>query len=442
MPRVFLDHCVDMGDEKREELLEWALEQLLERHPDADETYLARLLRTPFMPRPTQRAALAWLAGRELEESQVSRLGVPGSLAEDRILQALQTLGVFAAPGAPIVLVFDQLENLMDPEGTGSRIRAYANLVAELFDTMRGFVLVQMALDNEWHAAIEPALTQAQKTRLAVRTELLALPRPEEARELIRLWSEQLFDRPEPFPWPFGERRVKRWCETPGMTPRMLMIACKQAIAEGPGDDPEDAPEEERAHGAEQGRPPLDEVEARHDALAAAWEEHLALARKALDEAASDRRSADPPRLVGGIASALRFVPGAKITRIDARAPIQVEAELEGGRALGICSLHQSHPRSVTAALDKTSAAMGGPTPRSVVVLRERAQEFPPTWKQALAKQAEIVRRGARWLALERDDTASLLALESFLAAARSRDLEDARGHDIAETDVVEWIGQ
>lgn len=444
MPRVFLDRCAQWDEAERERRLEDALEKLLDRHPDLDETYLARLLRTPFMPKPTQRAALAWLAGRELEEAQISRLGVTEPLREERVVRALQALGVFAAPGAPIVLVFDQLENLVDPEGTGTRVRAYANLVAELFDTMRGFVLVQMALDTEWKAAIEPALTLAQKTRLGTQTELVALPKPDEARELLRLWTEQLPDRPEPFPWPFGERRVKRWCETPGMTPRMLMIACKQALAEGPGDDPEEpaAAAVEAAPATEGGRPWIDEIEARRDALLDAWREHVEIARKALDEADADRRGADPARLIGGIACALRFADGAKVGRIDARGPIHVEVDTADGPPRGICILHQSHPRSTVSALEKAAAAMTGPKARSVVVVRERALEFPPTWKQTLAKQAAIVRQGARWEWLERDDTTNLLALESFVAAARSRDIEDALGHVIAENDVMDWIRQ
>jgi hypothetical protein len=446
MPRAFLDRCAQWDEAERERRLDEALEKLLDRYPDLDETYLARLLRTPFMPKPTQRAALAWLGGRELEEAQLSRLGVTEPLREERIVRALQALGVFAAPGAPIVLVFDQLENLVDPEGTGARVRAYANLVAELFDTMRGFVLVQMALDTEWKAAIEPALTLAQKTRLGMQAELLALPKPEEARELLRLWTEQLPDRPEPFPWPFGERRVKRWCETPGMTPRMLMIACKQALAEGPGDDPE--PEEpaassfEAATATERGQTWIDEIELRRDALLDAWREHVELARKALDEAEADRRGADPARLIGGIACALRFADGAKVGRIDARGPIHVEVDTADGPTTGICILHQSHPRSTVSALEKAAAAMTGPKARSVVVVRERALDFPPTWRQTLAKQAAIIRHGARWEWLERDDTTNLLALESFVAAARSRDIEDAQGRVIAENDVMDWIRQ
>ena len=51
---------------------------------------------------------------------------------------AIRTLAMVAAPGAPIVLVFDQLENLVEGETAGSRLLAYAHLTSELVDTVRG----------------------------------------------------------------------------------------------------------------------------------------------------------------------------------------------------------------------------------------------------------------------------------------------------------------
>lgn len=439
MPRVFLDGCVDMGDAKRRELLDDAVERLIERHREVDEAYLARLLDAPFMTPSNQRAALAWLAGRDLEESQLKRLGVSAGLAEERIIGALQTLGVFAAPGAPIVLVFDQLENLSDPEGVGNRVRAYANLVAELFDAMRGYVIVQMALDTEWEQAILPELSQAQKTRLGARTELIALPKPDETRELVRLWAEQLPTHPEPFPWPFGERHVKKWCETVGMTPRMLMIACKQALAEGEDAEPADDERRDEDTAPGLGAPVPDEASIA-DGLAAAWEQHLAAARGALDEAARDRRSADAARLVGGVACALRFVPGVKVGRIDARQTMQIETTTNDKPA-ALCFLHQTHPRAVTSALVKV-AEIKKKQRANVLLVRERVLEFPPTWKAVHGKQATLQREGVRWITLEREDAARLLALESFMAAARSRDLEDARGRIVDESHALAWLAQ
>jgi|GEM_PF-913955 len=438
-PRIFVGEIASLDEAKRTEKIEWAVEKLLERHQEADEMYLARLLAAPFMKPAQQRAALAWLAGRELEESQMKRLGVTSSLPDERIIQALQTLGVFAAPGAPIVLVFDQLENLMDAEATGTRVRAYANLVAELFDTMRGYVLVQMALDTEWQQGILPQLSAAQKTRLGGEQQVIALPTPPQSRELIARWVDHLHHRAEPFPWPFGERRVAMWAETPGMTPRMLMIACKQALALGPDAPFEDAeplgvaPETVRSSSPT----PLDDG-ADDAALEIAWESHLQHARAALDEAAEDRRSADPARLVGGMACALRFADGVTTSRVDARLHLQLVARV-GDRTHAVALLHQTHPRSAGTALERAADAL---TKDGVVLVRERAIEVPPTWKKFHSTLATVLKKGARWITLERDDAARLLALESFIAASKSRDLEDAGGRAFEEREVAEWIAR
>jgi hypothetical protein len=424
-PRAFLDELHGMEDDRRRERIDRAVEVLLARHQEADERYLARLLEAPFMKAADQRAALAWLAGRELEESQAKRLGVSFGLPEERIVQALQTLGLFAAAGAPIVLVFDQLENLVDGEATPARVRAYGNLVAELTDTTRGYVLVQMALDSEWEQGIFPHLSLAQRTRVGGHVELVDLPSPAHRRQLVRRWVEELPDRAQAFPWPFGERRVAHWCEAPGMTPRMLMIACRQALAAGPG-------------GLLDGAARADAVDdtGHDDSLAAAWDKHLTLARRALDEAGADRRSADAARLVGGMACALRLAPGTSVARVDARQPVQI-AVRAGGESCAVVLVHQSHPRSVTMVLQHAAECLRS---SRVLIVRERALEFPPTWKRAHALQAELVHKGARWLLLERDDAARLLALESFLAAARSRDLEDRSGRALEERDVCAWV--
>jgi hypothetical protein len=457
-PRAFLDELHAAGDDKRRERIERAVETLLARHREADERYLVRLLEAPFMKPAEQRAALAWLAGRELEEAQAKRLGVSFGLAEDRVLQALQTLGLFAARGAPVVLVFDQLENLVDGDITAARVRSYGNLIAELTDTTRGYVLVQMALDSEWERAIYPQLSLAQQTRVGETVDILDLPSAAHRRELVRRWVEALPNRSQPFPWPFGERRVARWCDAPGMTPRMLMIACRQALAADPGGllegEADEAPLTPERSGLECTEPRTPEGNglkptrgasappgagddvARADSLAVAWEKHLTLARRALDEAGEDRRSADAARLVGGMACAMRLAPGTSVSRVDARQPVQIVVRA-GGESHAVVLVHQNHPRSVTTVLQHAAECLRS---GRVLIVRERALEFPPTWKKAQALQGDLARKGARWLLLERDDAARLLALESFLAAARSRDLEDRSGRPIEERDVCAWV--
>jgi hypothetical protein len=107
---------------------------------------------------------------------------------------------------------------------------------------------------------------------------------------------------------------------------------------------------------------------------------------------------------------------------------------------LGGVLLFQTHPRSVNAALGRAAQAASA---RPLAILRERALDFPPTWKQTLARRAELERiPGVRWIMLERDEVTQLLALESLLAAARSRDIDDEAGRVIEERDVRDWVAR
>jgi hypothetical protein len=443
LPRVQLDQLRAMDEATRRDTVDWAIEQMARRHPEIDDAYARRLLEVPTLTSiALRRASLAWLSGRELEQSQLERLGVGASLAEERIVPALQTLALFATPGTPIVLVFDQLENLMDPASTGERVRAYANLVAELFDTMHGVVITQMALDTEWTRAIVPQLSQTQKTRLDAERHLLALPSAHERRELVRLWRDDWARSlassrdpsrdehsapPSPFPAPFGEQRLRAWCDAVGMTPRMLMIECRRALEEGAGSIERErtipdgfAPEEEDA------------------AIEAAWEEHLSRARAGLTEAGKERRTADGARLAGGIAISLRPLRATTNVKVEARPPLQVRLEHDD-RAWGVALLQQMHGKAATAALDRLREACGHVR---VVAVRERAFDFPPTWQQTLARLRALRAAGGRWLTLEHDDVARLLALESLLSAARSGDVEGHSGRPLDEPAVAAWIAR
>jgi hypothetical protein len=436
-PHQQLDRIRSLDERARRDEVDWAVEQLVQRHPEIDDAYASRLLSVPFAATTTERrASLAWLSGQDLEQSQMDRLGVPASLSEERVVPALRTLGLLATPGAPIVLVFDQLENLMDGDGE-ARVRSYANLVAELFDTVRGVVLVQMALVTEWATAIEPKLGATQKTRLCADIQALALPTAAQKRELVRLWAERMPDPRGPFPAPFGEARLARWCAADGMTPRMLMAECKRAILEGDlaalrAVVPPSADTHAEAPAA--GEAP--EGDATAGGIAAAWEDHLAGARRTLDEAAKERRGADPARLLGGMACAFRLADEGVAVALDARRAVQLRVRRAGAEH-AFCLLHQRHHKTVGAALDDAREAMASSA--LVVVLREQAIELPPSWKQTRAKLADLSGRGVRFQAIARDDAARLLALESLLCSARSGDVEDTDGRPLSEREVATW---
>jgi len=428
-PSTFLAEYQQLTAAERDARLDEAVEKAVAIWQEVDDTYLRRLLQAPFTSGATQRALLAWLSGRDCDVTQLSRIGAGASLAEELVVPALRTLCSVAALGAPIVLVMDQLENLIEGAEPGARLLGYANLAAELVDVMRGLVLVHMALDTEWTRGIEPALNMSQRSRLLMRTETLALPTPREREELLRLWIERLPERAGPYPWPFTDRRLARVLRTPGMTPRMLLVECRQALDAGGADEElEVAPEQ--ASGREPGAasPAL--------GLTGQWEGCLDAARQVQAEASEQRTSVDAVRVADGLLACGHFLTDAHISTSTMGEPVQLV--IDAGKAKRQAAvLHHSHYKSLGAALGKlTSFAARA----QVVAIRERARDLPPTWKDTLAKRSVLLGTGsAQWVWLEPDDVTRLLALDALLQGARSGDVTNERGEPVDVASVIEW---
>ena len=433
-PSAFLAECEALSDAERDERLDAAVERVLSVWQEADESYLRRLLQVPFAKTAAmQRALLAWLSGRDCDVTQLQRIGATASLGEEMALSALRTLCAVASLGAPIVIVFDQLENLVDAEGPGARLLAYANLTAELVDSMRGLVLVHMALDTEWARGIEPSLNLSQRSRLLMARETLALPSPKEREELLRLWIERLPERPLPFPWPFSDAEAGRLCQRPGVTPRMLLVECRRAF----NGEPSDWDVEPAVAGASS----LPDAEVRadeeRDGLEAEWAERLSAARATADQAAESRECIDPSRLADGLLACAKFLDSTEISALKSADFVQLKLS-QGARAARLALLHQSHFKSLGSSIAKLTTVAAR---EQVVVLRERAHDLPPTWKDTLAKRSALLATGrARWVWFERDDAEKLLALDSLLQAARSGDLTDGRGAPIDADAVASWV--
>jgi hypothetical protein len=422
-PTTFLEAYAEMSEKSREERLDADLERALEKWPELDESYLSRLLRAPFATGPTRRALLAWLSGRDCDVAQLQRIGATASLSEDVAPVAIRTLAMVAAPGAPIVLVFDQLENLVEGGAVGSRLLAYAHLTSELVDTVRGLTLVHMALDSEWDRGIEPTLNPSQRSRLVMRRETLALPTSKEREELLRLWCQKLPDPAESFPWPLGESRLARLKTQPGLTPRMLLLECRRAL-DGEPDVETIAPS------------PADQKADDDEGLQSEWESCLGRSRRALNDAAEQRAGLDAARLADGLLCAGRFLQDAEISaEKQGRARLMLRT---GQQRAQLAILAEGHPKSLGSVLTKLTVLAKD---TSVIAIRERARELPPTWKDTLAKRRALLASGrARWVDLDPDDCANLLALDELLQAARSGDVTNAQGAALSEDVVVRWV--
>ena len=416
-PSAMLQQLRELSADERQKCIEESIEKLATKSPDIDVTYLERLLRVPFAERLPRTALLVWLSGRELDEAQARRVGVHDALPDGAVLSALRTIAVVASTTAPLVVVFDQLENLVDPDGNGARVVAYGNLIAELVDVVRDLVIVQMGLSTEWDANIERRLGASQRSRVVGQRVPLVLPTAQERRQLLELWVKEL-PPDAPFPWPFTASQAEAICNTVGLTPRMLLLELRNVL-EGSGPTisapPATTPEE----------PP-------DDSILAAWNQRLTVARTHIDEMAATGHGPEPAFLLDGFVALTSVLPDLgpmKTVRTDL-----LHLQRPPGPAF-VALLHQTNNSSVRSSFRALANLPGG-----VVALRERWREWPPTWKTT-REQWESFRRSpsVRWHWLDREDAARLLALSTLLKDARSADVCGPDGKPVALQAIESW---
>jgi hypothetical protein len=426
-PLLEVENARNLVDAERRILIDRCVAGVEDRFPDIAPEYLERLLQVPFASRQDRRALLAWLGGREPSAVDLERIGAQGALADLDVMRALATLTVAAAYGAPVVLVFDQLENLAEDGGRTERIHAHARLVSDLRDTVSGLVIVQMALEAEWVTRIHPALQSADRDRLEETVLHLALPTPDERLQLLQRWCEALpeHDRTMPFPHPFRPEDVEAWVKRVGMTPRMLMQAAHEAYLGG-----EDGPGQSAVR-ADPG-----------ERLQARWEGGLAQARREIDEASRQQRGAPAERLAGGLLAALELSGAVAETVATKSGPLLRVANVADRRAshaagAEVVFAQHGHPRSLAAAIRAAASRAGA---ARVLVMRERALAIPPTWREVEGSLKSLTSQPTtRFLSVNREDVARLLALEWFVTAARSHDLTADDGVAIPQAEVLEW---
>lgn len=400
----------DIPDPGRRLFTNHLVEVCVREHPDLDEAYLAWLFRLPFLSFLSCRAALAWLGGRDLDEIQSSRIGVHASLPNHRVVTALRTLARIAAPHAPLVLVFDQLENLV---GASQRhITAYGNLLAELVDVARDLVIVQMVLSTEWEH-LRTHFSTSQRDRIEGQLLQLAPPSRQEAESLLKLWTSAL-PFPLPYPWPFTPQEAEQLCGAGTATPRMLLKELRRAL------ESSEAPQVDLP-----------------DILSEVWSERLAWARSEIDRAGEAGHGPDPSFIMDGLHLLIRLMPGFRALDTAGSGGGEEWVDLETPTGLRrVVLMLQPNPQSISAAIRRMEPHTG-----PVLALREQWRDFKPTWKSTVqAWQAWIAKPHVQWHWLSREDVTRLLALESLHKSACSMDISDPEGEPIPKDKVMDWI--
>jgi hypothetical protein len=427
-PTAFLDQARAMTPEDREELLERALTRFEREDAGIEITWLELFLGLPFLKSPERRAALAWLSGREPSELELRRLGRSEPMGSGTIKPALRALATVAAQAAPVVIVFDQLENLVESDGRTDRIHAHARVFAELFDEVSRLVLVQMALDGEWTDRISPELAASERSRLESQVLHVELPSAEEREELLHAWLALLpwESRPGAFPAPFSREDWERLRGLPGATPRMLFVAARKALA---GEDPF-----LRSDTESETREEIDDVLRRH------WEEASKEANAELERAAAEKRGIHPTRFSAAIRMLLLATPGTSVSMGESAGARETLRFTRDGIETLVFVIQGTHARSVAAALGHAASSAAA---QRTVVVREQALALPPTWKAA-NENLERLRRLPMATVLEvgRAELTRALALHDLYGDAQSQDLAGADGKPIHESVVHAWASR
>lgn len=414
-------------DPERQARLDGVLDALERYHDDVHIDYLEKLFSAPFLENRKRRVLVDYLAGRMPDDVKLALLGIRSGIAENDVIKSIKSLAVSAAHGAPIVLVFDQLENLIDDVG-GSKILSYASLLSELVDTVPGLILVQLALTDEWQKRFSPKLTLAHKTRLEQEVVSLEMPTSEYREALVQEWRKHAGVEDKPFPFPFGgQRGWNYWKSIGGVTPRMLFVEFKGRLE---GDiDPEattgtdgDAPT---------GSPGLD------DQLAGTWDQHLSRARAELMDAGKTDTPIDPGRVRSGLATLLALRGD-----LEPAEAVPVSGDLvalRGSTRAVLKVIQEANGTSVAASVRKAKALAES---ERVVVLREKRLPIKSTWAATLQAREEFTKAGGVWHHLDHGHTAHLLALRAFYTAGQSGDVSDEQGRPIVFTAVESWLKQ
>ena len=463
-PSAGLAEAANMSRDERAARIEAVLSALFALRPELEgiATYVRRLLELPFEHGDARTLLAAWLSGRDVEPEAARAAGLPGPLSDVDVLRALTAVAALAAAGAPLLIAFDQLENLADP--SGNRVRAHGNLVAELVDQLPALTLVQLALTGEWLQHIQPALSLPQRTRVAEHTVLLDEPSADDRRALVRAWLEGLPEesRAGSFPAPLAAEEVERWCREPGMTPRLLLQACRRALeapprpreqtelpsaAPPPGPTPvgPPAPSPEAAP-ADEPRAKLSPPRARPKArggsldaaLSRAWRSAVRDARREIREARGEGRLLDVERIAEILEVILAGDASSAIVwrRTSGGSPYLV-GSLASGNARGTIVVVQGHhPRSVATALERARELTSGP----LLLVRQGSFDFAPSWRDVAARVTELQRLTRTcWLGISDDVLAHGLAFASLLAASRSGELTGPSGEAVSHAALRAW---
>jgi hypothetical protein len=411
-PSMVLDEFAEMNDTLRQVRVGLGVNAVLAKLPRvAAVAHIVRAVLQVASNRQPDHHAMAWLAGRDVGVAEYPPMG------EADVMHALRIVAFLAAPVAPLVVVFDQLENLAGADS--SRVIAYGSVISELVDSVADLTLVQLALTSEWQQFIEPALSLPHKTRVAQSIDQLQAPSRAQRLELLTAWHEHTFagDVSKQFPAPMADDSLQELLDAPGMTPRLLLLGFQQALRGGQtvlfssGIDTDLT----KTSASDKAPPNADA-----GSLDTVWqqEQHRATTRHRKSQRA--QQPFDNGELTEGLATTLRYLPNADVAIAHEGAVLRIILKTPG-QELSFLAMNGGHHSSVVATLNR---AMELVAKQKVVLVRELRWPIPETWSAVASRRQQFERMpNARWLWLTDEDVILSLALAQVHSLVRSQRL-------------------
>ncbi len=184
--------------------------------------------------------ACSWLAGNQnLGEADLQSLGIRGPLDDNEIPEIMKQLGHLSAGAGPIILIFDQLDTLVQPD----QIHEIESLMIDLNDASRNWYVVLSLVDDNfriWHSTFSEPFKQRFGTvipgSVSLAPAVLAGLTERQRSELItaRLRTPALISRrkqdniDDPL-YPISPQAFQELTATDTSNPRMLIQKASQA---------------------------------------------------------------------------------------------------------------------------------------------------------------------------------------------------------------------
>ncbi|MFH1112694.1 MAG: hypothetical protein V1792_02120 [Pseudomonadota bacterium] len=238
-----------------------------------------------YLDESKREAAVAYLSGSDPDDEGAGLLGIKPTegdftveAQEDRSKQILKTLGSLLTFYRPMILCFDQLENL----DTEPLIASFGRLINDIVNEVDNVLPVGFVRAETWDVRMAPHLDAASKGRISSNVFHLKGLKREEAMEIVRArldWAYSSESRPRPGDFhPLQRAELER--RLLGLTsPRDVLIEANRMFREATLEDfPPVLPEDPLrilldSFDAERGRLVTDQEKesARKDVLVAAF---------------------------------------------------------------------------------------------------------------------------------------------------------------------------